>query len=111
MTDHQKCQFIISKFCKEKPNWAKEIKIAKKLLISYPDIKFWEQTEEKFLKSLVFFLCEDGSKWLAEQDKKQKLEKQLAPTESKKVVLSDKKFYVSTVVNNKPKTLMDFLKG
>lgn len=62
-------QYLIWLFLKN-PNdknfqWAKEIKVAKKLLFLYKDINFWSNLEIEFkLNSLCWFLTYDGSQRL-----------------------------------------------
>lgn len=61
-SEHSRCKFLVSKFLiKDQLNWAREIKIAKKLLKLYPDFKIWSDLKLKFkLNSLAFFLTEEG---------------------------------------------------
>lgn len=57
---------MINKFLKNVENftkgkWAKEIKLAKKLFNSCPDVRFWNQVELGFeLNSLAWLISEEG---------------------------------------------------
>lgn len=62
---HDKEVYITEKFCREPINWAREMKMARKLYLKFSDISFWEYLElPKKLNSLAFFLCYDGKKLL-----------------------------------------------
>jgi len=57
---------MVNKFLRNVENftqgkWAKEIKLAKKLFNSCPDVRFWNQVELDFkLNSLAWFLSKEG---------------------------------------------------
>lgn len=68
---HSQCQLLVSTFV-ENPNWAKEIKIAKKLLASY-SLDLLLSVDVKNLASLSFFLCEDGKEAILRAERISKL--------------------------------------
>lgn len=104
LTNHQKCQFIVNKFCKEPINWPQNYKIAKKLL---KDNEFWvfdSLTLPYKIAGLQFFLCEDGKEVLLKEMNK----KELVFPEKIKVELSETKVGADYEVFGS-KTLMEFL--
>ena len=94
--------YIVEKFLKPEKialfkggDWAKEVRVAKKLLSQRP-IFFWRLFELKFqLNSLCFFLSKEGKKYL-EQSK-------IEIDKSEKIPVFERK-------KMKPQTLMDFVK-
>lgn len=62
-------QFIVGKLVKkESIDWAREIKIAQRLLTKFPDVKFWEWLNLGFqLNSLAWFISPDGTKRLKKE--------------------------------------------
>ena len=84
--------FLINKFLRNVENftkgkWAKEIKLAKKLFNSRPNVTFWNQVEIDFeLNSLAWFLSEEGEHTLKIRGK---MAKYSAPR-GKQYDLSDK---------------------
>ncbi len=102
--------FLINKFLRNVENftkgkWAKEIKLAKKLFNSRPNVTFWNQVEIDFkLNSLAWFLSKEGEHTLKIRGKIAKY----SPQKNKKYELSakvgkDKK------VKAKKKTLIEIL--
>ncbi len=67
--EHKACVELITKFINY-PNWAKEMKIAKKLLSMSPDIESWMQLNlPNKINSLSFFLTTDGNVYIPESQK------------------------------------------
>lgn len=105
--NHDNCKFLISNFLKGKINWPKEIKIAKKLLKEYPEVKFWEKVYmDTYPSSLSMFLTGSGKKFLEKEFESYSLTKTKEPI----------KLEESPVINikenkdrNKPKTLQQFI--
>lgn len=107
MTNHKLCQFIVNSFV-QSPNWAKEIKIAKKLISEEYNEDFWLSIpKERKFTSLAFFLAEEGQKTL----RKYKNISKLDFPEKKEIILFEEecskepKQFQPTV-----KTLLEFLK-
>lgn len=69
---HNQCKLLVSSFV-EKPNWPRELKIARKLLINY-SLDFLLTIPVSRLYSLSFFLTEDGKEKIGYAEKLQKLE-------------------------------------
>lgn len=101
------CKLIISKMVvKEKINWPREMKIAKKLLELYPDSSFWKKINSQQYFSLSYFLTPEGLDFLKTQEKLAALN--IEATEQTKElgekIGEDFKFTPST------KTLIQFLR-
>ena len=105
ITNHKLCQFIVKKFIKENINWAKEIKIAQKLLKLYKGYKFWNNLKDIKIPSLAWFLTEDGKKFINTQLKINNLI--LAPKE--KYIILNHKIDQDKKICKKPKTLIEFI--
>jgi hypothetical protein len=102
--------FLINKFLRNVENftkgkWAKEIKLAKKLFNSRPNVTFWNQVEIDFeLNSLAWFLSKEGEHALKIRGK---MAKYVAP-EGKQYDLSNK-VGKDKKVKSKRKTLIEIL--
>ena len=106
MTAHQLCQYIVSNFV-EKANWSREIKIAKKLIIAYPQKEFWQFVDKsKKYPSLNFFLCQDGKDFLAKQTGLFNLVIPDKPA----FKLSDEKIGIDIEYIKSPKSVIEFLR-
>lgn len=58
--EHEVCKKLVTKFI-ERPNFPREIKIAKKLLLLSPDVDSWMELNLPYkIPSLAFFLTDDG---------------------------------------------------
>src|SRR5574343_742804 len=69
-------QFLVWKFLKEpnETNWAREIKIANKLIKRFPNVDYWNFVCPSFkIHSLAWFISRDGKKFLYEQVQKKAL--------------------------------------
>ncbi len=106
--EHEKCKFLVSFFCgKIDTNfWAREIKIAKKLIKEHPETDLWEKMVFKCkLPSLAFFLTEDGQNMM----KKHFAIKKLVLPEKPEYNL-DKETKIQEIAEvSKPKTIFNFL--
>lgn len=108
-----KYRFIISKFIINpkslKPaDWAREMNIAKRLLVAYPDFNFWKSVNFNFkLNSLAWLVNGDGKLTLKLHQQKRLLDLENKPNE---VVLEKENVGESVELKVKPKTLMEFLK-
>lgn len=111
-SEHSRCKFLVSKFLiKDQLNWAREIKIAKKLLKSYPDFNIWSNMKLEFkLNSLAFFLTDEGKGAMAVFKFNKSKENVLDLLPQNGEVIGEEKMG-KDVVKNLPKTLSlkDFL--
>lgn len=111
--EHNRCKFLVTKFVnKEGLNWAREIKIAKKLLKIYPSIEDWTALKLDFkLNSLAFFLTEEGKKHISILKFNKSKENVLDLFKTKKEVLNKEKVGEDVTKNTtKGNSLLDFLK-
>ena len=105
-----KYQVLVIKFIKDpsvlKPkDWAREIKIGKKLYELYNE-KFWRHSFLNFkLNSLAWLLSKDGLKYLKEQYLILKLEL----PKQKKIKLENKIYGTKEKVDKPPRSVLDFL--
>ena len=101
---------MVQRFLKEDKDltsrvWAREIKIAKKLFNSYPDVDFWNNVDLGFpLNSLAWLCSQEGKYALVIQRKRVDFN----PKENETYPLS-KKIGKNKKINKTKKTLMDFL--
>ena len=101
---------MVQRFLKEDKDltsrvWAREIKIAKKLFNSYPDVDFWNNVDLGFpLNSLAWLCSQEGKYALVIQRKRVDFK----PKENETYPLS-KKIGKNKKINKTKKTLMDFL--
>jgi hypothetical protein len=105
MTSHKLCQFIIKKYIPSNINWAREIKIAQKLLKQYKGYAFWNNLNTIRLNSLAWFLMEDGQKFINTQLKVQNLKE--IKKESHQIC--DKKIGIDKNTCQKPKSILEFI--
>ena len=108
-----KYQVLVIKFIKDpsvlKPrDWAREVKIAKKLYEKFNDEKFWRHSFLNFkLNSLAWLLSKDGLTYLKEQ----RLILKLRLPEQKKIKLENKIYETKEKVDKPPRSVLDFLEG
>jgi hypothetical protein len=99
---------IVKKFVKGNINWAREIKIAQKLIKRFNSFNFWDNLKQLGSPppSLAWFLKPEGKAFLLREYEtfNLKLNKNLISLERDKVGV-DKKIF------KKSKTLIDFLKN
>ena len=108
-----KYQKLIERFCKHPKNvWAnkgtklKEMSHAKVLLKRHPDEAFWDKLHLPFkIISLIWFLGENGKRFLHLEGKRQKLN--LATKEN--IKLKKNKIGEDFEVKPKPQTLLEFI--
>jgi hypothetical protein len=101
------CRFIVSKFISKNINWPREIKIAKKLIVNYPDFGYWRACNTIDLPSLAFFLTHNGKNFLDQQKLRQSLK-----VESPEVfsLEKDKIGNDIIIVSSLKRTILDYLK-
>jgi hypothetical protein len=107
-------QFLIWKFLKNPRDisWPREIKIANKLLAQFKSIEYWNFVDLPFsLNSLAWFISSNGQEFLNQQKRKMEFIKQ-NPTMINQipVELLEKPIGEDIAIDQKPKTLLDFLK-
>ena len=106
---HKHCQFLVTKFCgnSKQVSWAKEIKIAQKLLKLYPDVDFWSKiSPAEKINTLSWYLTGEGKEWLIKSD----VLKDFKFTNRKEHSLSKEKLIDTEKVKpQKPKSIFDFL--
>jgi len=102
-------KFLVVKFVDykklSKPDWAREVKIAKTLIEKNLQIYIKIQLDFK-LNSLAWFLSSEGKAFVAKCERELKLN---LPT-PQSVILSDKSFGESLHLKKKPQTIKDFIK-
>lgn len=110
--EHNRCKFLVSKFVnKDGLNWAREIKIAKKLLKIYPSFDDWTALKLEFkLNSLAFFLTEEGKKEISVLKFNKSKENVLNLFSKQKEIIEKEKLGLDIEPNKKPLSLEDFLK-
>ena len=106
ISNHKLCQFIVKKYIQSNINWAREIKIAQKLIKTYKGYSFWNNLKDLKLPSLAWFLTEDGKKFIAMEDKKLDLSFDKKETTQ----LNENKIGEDKKVCQKPKSLVEFIK-
>lgn len=105
LTNHQRCQFIVNKFCREPINWPKNYKIAKKLISLYDFSAFESMELPKKVAGLQFFLCPDGKEVID----KELTKKELIFPEKQKIDILDEKVGADYEEKIGIKSLMEFL--
>jgi hypothetical protein len=106
---HEICKLIVNRCVADLKglNWAKEIKMAKKLLDKFPKIEFWQAVNIDLKPtSLAFFLTSQGESALYREQQRQTLELQKPQTP----VLQAEKIGEDKTFQPTKKTLKDFLK-
>lgn len=108
MSKHKLCQLIVKKFVKGNINWAREIKIAQKLIKRFKEFEFWDNLQQ--LKnpppSLAWFLKLEGKAFLLKEYGAFKL-----ILDKKQITLEQNKIGQDKIINKKPKNLVSFLKS
>lgn len=101
-------KYIVGKFVKpEKINWAREIKISKKLVKSYPNEEFWRGFELTFkLNSLAWFISGDGEIKIRTDYNLFSLQFDKNDVKSD---LSNEKFGEDKIIEKVPKNTLEFL--
>jgi hypothetical protein len=106
ITNHKLCQFIVKKYIKDKINWAREIKIAQKLIKTYKSYSYWNNLKDLKLPSLAWFLTPEGKTFMATECIKDKL----TLPKLEKYQLQENKIGEDKKVCQKPKTLLEFIR-
>jgi hypothetical protein len=107
---HEKCKKIVITFLKKgiHISWAKELKIAKKLLADFPQIGDWNGIpEENRTNSLAYFLLPQGKTFI---EKFQITKDFVAPELTVYNIGNDVYGENKSIGPSKPKTLFEFLK-
>ena len=112
-TQHKKCVYLIEKLCRNPKDiskrrlYAREIKIAKRLLKEHPDFVFWERMviDEKPY-SLSWFLAEEGKLFLSVSG----VRNNIIHKGPKLQELSEEKIGEDKVTPKKPLSLSEFLR-
>ena len=105
ITNHKLCQFIIKKYVNQKVDWPREIKIAQKLIKTYKGYSFWNSLKDLKLPSLAWFLTDEGKKFIATEQIKDKLILEIP----EKIQLKENKLGEDKKVCQKPKSLLEFI--
>ena len=105
LTPHKLCQFIIKKYINQKIDWPREIKIAQKLIKTYKGYSFWNSLKDLKLPSLAWFLTDEGKKFIATEQIKDKLNLE----RPEKIQLKENKLGEDKKVCQKPKSLLEFI--
>jgi hypothetical protein len=105
ITNHKLCQFIIKKYVTQKVDWPREIKIAQKLIKTYKGYSFWNSLKDLKLPSLAWFLTDEGKKFIATEQIKDKLTLE----RPEKIELQENKLGQDKKVCQKPKSLLEFI--
>jgi hypothetical protein len=105
LTPHKLCQFIIKKYINQKVDWPREIKIDQKLIKTYKGYSFWNSLKDLKLPSLAWFLTDEGKKFIATEQIKDKLTLE----RPEKIELQENKLGQDKKVCQKPKSLLEFI--
>ena len=105
--NHKLCQLIVKKYIKNNINWAREIKIAQKLIKKFNSFKFWDNLQE--LKSpppsLAWFLKPQGKIFLLKEYEAFNLN-----LDKVKIDLQKNKVQDDKITCKKPKSLVEFIR-
>jgi len=105
--NHKLCQLIVKKFIKGNINWAREIKIAQKLVKKFNNFDFWNNLKDLGSPppSLAWFLKPEGKAFLLKEYELFNLDL------NKNVIkLQNNKFDKDKNICKKPKTLLQFIR-
>ena len=105
ITNHKLCQFIVKKYVTQKIDWPREIKIAQRLIKTYKGYSFWNSLKDLKLPSLAWFLTDEGKKFIATEQIKDKL----ILERPEKIQLKENKLGEDKKVCQKPKSLLEFI--
>jgi len=107
MTNHKLCQFIVKKYLQNNVNWAREIKIAQKLIKKHKDYSFWNNLRQVKLPSLAWLLTEEGIAFLNIGHKVQGMKEQAKEKHS----ILDNKIGEDKKTCQKPKNIKQFIRS
>ena len=104
--NHKLCQLIVKKFVKGNINWAREIKIAQKLVKRFNSFDFWDNIKELGSPppSLAWFLKAEGKAFILKEYESFRLN-----LDKDKVILQENKVKEDKNICKKPKTLLEFI--
>ena len=104
--NHKLCQLIVKKFVKGNINWAREIKIAQKLVKRFNSFDFWDNIKELGSPppSLAWFLKAEGKAFILKEYESFSLN-----LDKDKVILQENKVKEDKNICKKPKTLLEFI--
>jgi hypothetical protein len=104
--NHKLCQLIVKKFVKGNINWAREIKIAQKLVKRFNSFDFWDNIKELGSPppSLAWFLKAEGKGFILKEYESFNLN-----LDKEKIVLEENKVKEDKNICKKPKTLLEFI--
>ena len=105
ITNHKLCQFIVKKYVNQKVDWPREIKIAQRLIKTHKGYSFWNSLKDLKLPSLAWFLTDEGKKFIATEQIKDKLTLE----RPEKIQLKENKLGEDKKVYQKPKSVLDFI--
>ena len=105
--NHKLCQLIVKKFVKGNINWAREIKIAQKLVKRFNSFDFWDNIKELGSPppSLAWFLKAEGKAFILKEYESFSLN-----LDKDKVILQENKVKEDKNICKKPKTLLEFIR-
>lgn len=105
--NHKLCQLIVKKYVKGNISWAREIKIAQRLVKRFNSFDFWDNLKNLGSPppSLAWFLKAEGKAFLLKEyeDFNLNLNKQ-------EVILKENKVEQDKNICKKPKTLLEFIR-
>jgi len=105
--NHKLCQMIVKKFVKGNINWAREVKIAQKLVKKFNSFAFWNNLKELGSPppSLAWFLKPQGKMFLIKEYESYNLIFNKNDIKLKKYKIDDDK-----KICKKPKSLIEFIR-
>lgn len=105
--NHKLCQLIVKKFVKGNVNWAREIKIAQKLVKRFNSFDFWNNLKELGSPppSLAWFLKPEGKAFILKEYESFNLN-----LNQNIIKLQENKIEEDKNICKKPKTLLEFIK-
>jgi hypothetical protein len=105
--NHKLCQLIVKKYVSGKINWAREIKIAQKLVKKFNSFEFWDNLKNlgSLPPSLAWFLKAEGKAFLLKEYESFNLN-----LSTKQVVLNINKIEEDKKICKKPKTVLEFIR-
>lgn len=107
MSKHKLCQLIVKKFINGNINWAREIKIAQKLIKKFDSFQFWDnlKTLGSPPPSLAWFLKPEGKAFILKEYEAFKLN-----LDKENIVLKENKIGEDRKICQKPKNLIEFIR-
>ena len=97
---------MVRKYGIEKKDWPREIKISQKLIKNYNGYSFLNSLKDLKLPSLAWFLTDEGKKFIATEQIKDKL----ILERPEKIELQENKLGQDKKVCQKPKSMLEFIR-